>query len=254
MKALKFNLSGETAFFKKPDVNTYIYFTYGQIHKIALLGILGSCLGLKGYNQQQKEDKYPEFYDKLQDLKIAIVPKSSHNGFIRKKVQTFNNSTMFCNKGSDKFGANLIINEQWLEKPSWDIYVLLEENEVCAQLEHNFKNRVFKYIPYLGKNDHFANINNVEVIENIKKADNITKIDSMFKRDVVEFMEIDDSYDGTSYEDEELDFKYQEKLPYKLDELTNQYILDTFIYSNMRVSVLDDSCIYRIKHLNICFI
>jgi CRISPR-associated protein Cas5h len=71
MQALKFELSGKTAFFKKPDVNSYIYFTYGNIHKIALLGILGGILGLDGYMFQQ--DKiYPEFYSKLSDLMISI--------------------------------------------------------------------------------------------------------------------------------------------------------------------------------------
>ena len=59
-KAIKFKLSGKTAFFKKPDVNEYAYFTYNNIHKIALLGMLGAVIGLGGYNQQ-KENKYPEF-------------------------------------------------------------------------------------------------------------------------------------------------------------------------------------------------
>ena len=86
MKALKFNLSGKTAFFKKPDVNSYIYFTYGNIHKIAIMGIIGSCLGLGGYNQQTKEEDYPQFYEKLKDLNIAIIPKNE-GGYISKKVQ-----------------------------------------------------------------------------------------------------------------------------------------------------------------------
>lgn len=34
MKAVKFTLSGKNAFFKKPEVNTYYYFTFGQIHKV----------------------------------------------------------------------------------------------------------------------------------------------------------------------------------------------------------------------------
>ena len=92
MKALKFNLSGKTAFFKKPDVNSYIYFTYGNIHKIAIMGIIGSCLGLGGYNQQTKEEDYPQFYEKLKDLNIAIIPKNE-GGYIYKKVHKFNNST-----------------------------------------------------------------------------------------------------------------------------------------------------------------
>lgn len=52
MKALKFTLSGKTAFFKKPEVNTFYYFTYGQIHKVVLLGIFGALLGYKGHIQK----------------------------------------------------------------------------------------------------------------------------------------------------------------------------------------------------------
>lgn len=110
IKILKFNLSGQFAFFKNPEVNSNYYFTFNNIHKIALLGILGSILGLKGYNQQG-ENEYPEFYDKLKDLSIAIVPKSDICP--NKKIQIFNNSTMFHNKGSDSFGANLIVKEEW---------------------------------------------------------------------------------------------------------------------------------------------
>ena len=85
MEILKFKLSGKSAFFKKPEVNTYCYFTYGNIHRIALLGILGAILGYKGYSQMKdilsiKEEidlkpAYPEFYEKLKELKIAILPK-----------------------------------------------------------------------------------------------------------------------------------------------------------------------------------
>ena len=47
MQALKFTLSGKTAFFKRPEVNTYYYFTFGNIHKVALLGIFGAILGIR---------------------------------------------------------------------------------------------------------------------------------------------------------------------------------------------------------------
>ena len=67
---------------------------------------------------------------KLKDLNIAIIPKNE-GGYIYKKVHKFNNSTAFFNKDKNGYGANLIITEQWLENPSWDIYILLEENKIC---------------------------------------------------------------------------------------------------------------------------
>ena len=53
MKAIRFTLSGKDAFFKKPEVNSYYYFSYGQIHKVALLVIFGAILGNGGYAQKK---------------------------------------------------------------------------------------------------------------------------------------------------------------------------------------------------------
>lgn len=75
MKALKFTLSGKTAFFKRPEVNTNYYFTFGNIHKVALLGIFGAILGYQGYNAT-KDKGLPEFYQKLHDLKIFNIPRN----------------------------------------------------------------------------------------------------------------------------------------------------------------------------------
>ncbi|MGL5963583.1 MAG: type I-B CRISPR-associated protein Cas5b, partial [Fusobacteriaceae bacterium] len=133
MRVIKFNLNGSTAFFKKPDVNSYIYFTYSNIHKISVLGILGSILGMKGYNQQQTS-AFPEFYEKLENFKISIVPK---NLSVTKKIQIFNNSVGYA---SFEQGGNLIVKEQWLENPEWDIYILENENiELFNELESRLK-------------------------------------------------------------------------------------------------------------------
>ena len=53
MKILKFTLSGRNAFFKKPDVNSILYYSYGNIHKVALLGLFGAILGYDGYNKMK---------------------------------------------------------------------------------------------------------------------------------------------------------------------------------------------------------
>lgn len=83
MKALKFTLSGNTAFFKVSSVNSNCYFTYGNIHKPALLGIFGAILGYSGYMNQTST--YPEYYDKLKDLQISIIPLDMRQN---RKVET----------------------------------------------------------------------------------------------------------------------------------------------------------------------
>ena len=84
MEILKFTLKGKTAFFKMPDVNSYVYFSYGNIHKPALLGIFGAVMGYKGYNHQGKED-YPEYYEKLtvaDEITMAIQVNGKVRGSI----------------------------------------------------------------------------------------------------------------------------------------------------------------------------
>ena len=118
MKVISFELSGKTACFRKPDVNQFAYFTYNNIHKPALLGLFGAILGLAGHIQlfnenrrieeenksiKKKADKkplndgYPEFYEKLKDLKVSITPLAP-NGYFSKKIQVFNNSVGYASK------------------------------------------------------------------------------------------------------------------------------------------------------------
>ena len=157
MKTIKFKISGKFAHFKKPDVNSNVYFTYSHIHKVALLGIFGAILGLDGYNQNIKD--YPEFYKKLRHLKVSIIPKEV---MFSKKIITFNNSVGYASKEQ---GGNLVVKEQWLENPSWEILILDDGSKEFNRLKEKFFNKECVYIPYLGKNDHFANISDVKEIE-----------------------------------------------------------------------------------------
>lgn len=225
MKALKFNLSGKTAFFKKGDVNQPYLFTYSNIHKITILGILGSILGLTGYSKQ-KQDKtmYPEFYEKLKHLKISIVPKSQNNGYFIKKIQQYNNTTGLASKED---GGNLIMQEQWLYNVEWDIFILDDSSEVFSQISYNLKNNICEYIPYLGRNDHYANIKCVEDVE-LDKIENPEYFTSLFlnnnkiKLDYI-----------TVNNDEA--FRYAEYLPTALDQ-NGMYVTELFTLTNKFVN------------------
>ncbi len=263
MEVLKFTLGGKFGFFKKPDVNTYLYFTYGNIHKVALLGVLGAILGYKGYNQMSFSKKYkkdfkglfedyvgyyPEFYEKLNHLKIGIVPK---NVSINKKVQVFNNSIGYASKEK---GGNLIVKEQWLENPSWDIYIAIEDEE-GKKLVKAFMDRCFVYIPYLGKNDHLADVKNIELIEEVKETKSLNTIDSLFIKDDFEIVEKDDFdelYDLDKSEKEPI-FKYEEKLPLYLEETTNKYELRNFVYTNVSLKKKGNTPVYNVCGKNIVF-
>lgn len=265
MKILKFTLSGKTAFFKKPDVNTYLYFTYGSIHKVALLGMFGAVLGYGGYNQMKKENVskktknnydensiFPEFYEKLQNIKVSIVP-NNEKGFVSKKVQTFNNSVGYASKEQ---GGNLIVKEQWLENPSWDIYVLVN-NEESEKISEYILNHKAIYQPYLGKNDHYANITNVEMIEDneIIELNEVSRLNSLFPKKLFEVnLEVDEEEEDETLEYDYVEaFKYEEYLPIGLDKETNMYILEDFLYTNMQVKVRNKSNVYKVRKRNIVF-
>lgn len=231
MEILKFTLKGRTAFFKMPDVNSYLYFSYGNIHKVALLGLLGAILGYKGYNHQENND-YPEFYEKLQNLKISIVPNSKMGDF-SKKIQYFNNSVGYA---SLEEGGNLIVKEQWLENVSWDILIKLEDSDLHQELKRRLQQFNFEYNIYLGKNDHMAIIENVEILEGENFEGKVSKINSLFLKSSV----------GESVEEKrtllkkpkEINYKYQEKLPLKLHQISNQYIVQSFIFTNLPYNIL----------------
>lgn len=254
MDVLKFNLKGKTAFFKKPEVNSFFYFTYGNIHKVALMGLLGAICGYGGYNKQQNNEfkitghnkVYPEFYSKLQNIKVGIAPKGE-GGYFYKKIQNFNNSVGYASKEN---GGNLIIKEQWLENVEWDIYILLKD-QVSYELAERLLNFNFTYVPYLGKNDHFANISNVEIIKDSLCEDNPDKIHSLYYKECFNLSETLDFEFEDSYE---IIWKYEEMLPVSLEEKTNKYELKSFVYTNSFVYKNDENIsVYNCKGKNIFF-
>lgn len=229
-KAITFELSGRTGFFKKPDVNVNTYFTYNNVHKVALLGILGAIMGLEGHIQQNRdsetEKKFPEFYEKLHRLKIAIEPKGK-NGYFVKKIQNFNNSVGYASKEA---GGNLIVKEQWLENPCWQIYLLDDnsiEKDVFEKLKDYLINNKCTFIPYLGKNDHHANIEEVSIIE-IKPVKDIERIDTLFREDDVEIGDF-------PYDPDDNPFFFREYSPCKLEEKYNFYEFEKLCFTNLEI-------------------
>lgn len=250
MDILRFTLSGKQAFFKKPEVNSYFYFTYGNIHKVALLGIFGALLGYGGYTQMQGfvRDKkqtglssgFPAFYEKLQGLKVSILPASgSKNGVIPKKVQNYNNSVGYASREQ---GGNLIVKEQWLEHPKWEICLLVDSDE-AEKVKESIVQRKCVYYPYLGKNDHPADIQNirVEAAKTVKfERDRLACL--ALKENITE-AEID--FDDLDDFDRACTFKYEEALPYGMDEWANHYIMKTFVYTDALVDT--DTDVYLLE-------
>ncbi len=244
MDILKFTLEGKTAFFKKPEVNSYFYFTFGNIHRVALLGMFGAILGFKGYADTDfKNETYPEFYNKLKDIECSVVPRNKY-GFINKKIQLFNNSVGYA---SQEKGGNLIIKEQWLESPKWDIYIKLNL-DIATELSKAIMNNKCTFIPYLGKNDHPADIKNVSIIKNCFQTDDYEQIESLFIKDLVQYGDLDDFLEDNDVKI----FKNEENLPIGLQEDTNMYYYNTFVNTNLPVEKYNGE-VYKVEKKNIVF-
>jgi CRISPR-associated protein Cas5h len=237
MRAISFRLGGKTACFRKPDVNEHAYFTYNNIHKPALLGLLGAIVGYGGYtklhdsNRGLKKDSleysngYMEYYERLKSLKISITPLAK-NGYFSKKIQTFNNSVGYA---SFEAGGNLVVREQWLENPLWQIMIIDDESEEFAKIEEYLLGKKSVFVPYLGKNDHPATISEVSKIE-MSDPDG-SFVDSLF---IKNFDSLEDSYQKEG----ELAYLFMEMSPYSLQEEYHFYEYKQMIFTNYELEAL----------------
>jgi len=261
MNAISFELSGRTACFRKPDVNQFAYFSYNNIHKPALLGIFGAILGLGGHIQlanenrrieeanrsiKKKADKkplnsgYPEFYEKLKGLKISIVPLAPH-GYFSKKIQVFNNSVGYASR---EMGGNLIVREQWLENPKWKIMLLEDKSEVYEALKAFLLNKKSVFVPYLGKNDHPATIDEVKEIELSSYIDG-NKISSLFIENRCEISNMPPRG--------ELSYLFKEVSPMRLQEEYHFYEYENLIFTNHKIVKNSSNNSYSFEQENYFF-
>ncbi|HBR03197.1 MAG TPA: type I-B CRISPR-associated protein Cas5 [Ruminiclostridium sp.] len=233
-EAIKFRLSGKNGFFKKPDVNAVVYYTYNNIHKVALLGLLGAIIGLKGLHNyklfEEEPREYPEYYEMLQRLSVSIIPLAPH-GYFSKKIQYFNNSVGYASKEA---GGNLQVFEQWLEEPDWMIFLKNDgiDDELWNKLIENLTLEKCTYIPYLGKNDFPATILDAQIVQlQPKQAD---FIDSLFIGEL-------DMLKDEDTKDDKAAFVFTEYSPTGMQPKYNFYTYSRTIYTNCMVENAPDT-------------
>lgn len=289
MKVLKFNLSGKFAFFKNEVMND-MYDTYPHIHKPALLGLFGAMLGYNGYAQTQKvfgtkEIDFPEYYEKLKDLKIAIVPKKQS---FTKVLETFTNTTAMFNrvtvmkpkvkkedteeveekeekvkgeKTENKVGSNLIVQQFWLEKPSWDIYLVIDNDE-SKKIEDSVLNYKSVYSLYLGANNHFANISDIGILEAKEITEKGVTINSLVKDEEVVQMKVEKIlsarksgesvyFNSDLFRNKDVYF-YDYILPTLLSPKSNVYKKEDFILTNDTLEMRKNKA-YNVNGINVVF-
>lgn len=243
MEAIEFTLWGTGASFKRPYINT-VYLTYSNIHKVALLGLLGAVIGLKGHPQKTSKERYPEFYNILNGLRVGIIPEKP---IFQKDIKIFTESTGFFNKGSSG-PATSIYKEQFIIAPKWDIYIMQGtiDNKVYEKLKYALLNHEAVFDPYLGKNHFPASINNVKIV-NLDKPEDVHHIHSIFQYDkYVIDEEIADKENDSNY-------CIKEYMPVRLTPNLNYYDEEEMCLTNIYIKG-DMENIYEHEEKNIYFI
>ncbi len=233
-KLISIDIQADFGFFRKPDANNTIHLSYNIIHKPAILGILGAIIGLRGY---EKKGEFPEYYKILGDLKVGIEPLKSDNGSYSKTDIKYSNTAGYANAKT-----NYLTDELTLIKPNYRIYLLLNMTEdYSIKLYDYLKNAHSEYIPYFGKNEHYAwwskeSFTEYEYLEGLQNNDGSVSIKTIFEKDVTlkENVE-DDGFDLLNITDSIEAFMYFERLPKGFDEELFQYELSDFVYTTFKI-------------------
>src|SRR5690625_5128707 len=146
MTLISFDIESDFGFFRKPESNNTLNVSYNMIHRPAVLGILGAVIGLEGYKEK---GEFPEYYKRLNHLKIGIAPLDHEQGNYLKTPIKYSNTVGYANRG-----ATFLTEELTLIAPKYRIYLLLTlDNDNEASLYNSLKNKKSEFIPYFGKNE-----------------------------------------------------------------------------------------------------
>ena len=240
-KLISIDLYADFGFFRKPDTNDGINLSYNMLHKPALLGILGAIIGLEGYKEY---GKFPEYYQRLKNLKIGIAPLRHEKGSFQKTVIKYSNTVGYANKGS-----NYLTEEATLIAPAYRCYLLLDtDDKTQRKLYEYLKAGKAEYLPYFGKNEFSAwwesGDNGFQEYEfkagKQADSDNLKILTLFQKSNTVVSEEKQQSFAGFGFSSSDIgldDFLYFERLPLGFNEELMQYELANFAFTTFSLSV-----------------
>ena len=236
-KLISIDLFADFGMLKKPDTNEPVYLTFNLLHKPALLGIIGAIIGLNGFKEK---GQLPDYYLKLQDLKVGIRPLNHENGNFQKTTIAYNNTTGMASKEQ---GGNLIVTEQTLVAPAYRCYFLLDmDKAVYQEIDENLSNYQAEYLPYLGKNEFSIWWKDYQEYENVEGFDYSKdyKIESVFYKNEAVSNHIAAALGRAMRKELKNRFIYFERLPIQYQEIAPkqfQYEYAEFVYTNARFNL-----------------
>lgn len=205
------------------------------------MGILGSIIGLKGYNQTKKEKGkiiLPEFHEKLKKLKVSIIAPRKN---IIQQTITFNNSTGIA---SMEEGGNLIVKETVLSNPCWNIFIFDDGSEEFNKIKEYILNSKAKFIPFLGRNDYYANISDAKIVELTEVLEKQVIYNSIVNAELEDCLPNKIIF-GRSPKS----FLTIEELPVELNKKTAHYEYKQFLNTTSNINKKDNTYFYKDKVL-----
>jgi CRISPR-associated protein Cas5h len=252
-RLISVDFHADFGFLKKPDTNNPMYFSFNMLHKPALLGILGAIIGEKGFYDDEKLSKSegkgrnatsayergvkPDYYRKLEHLKIGIKPLQDDKGVFIKDTLQYNNGTGFA---SEELGGNLIIKEQFIIEPAYRCFIYLEKmDETETRLYEYLKKGWAEYLPYLGKNDFslwWKNFEEYDIQSFNTEGDKVFSVDTIFikKEPIKGKYEVTPVFSLNGIDDSK--FMYFENLPVNYDTVLWQYHYQPFAFTNFNLT------------------
>jgi len=256
LKAFSIDFVGELALFKKNDANDVVNTSYNFIHKPVILGMFGAICGYSGYAKSERYKKgkieyrtFPEYYQKLKHLKIAIAP--FYKKPLKKVITGFNDASgMGSNAGTWQVEDQILVGEPIIK---YRVYVLLPDDidESLTLLRRKVKKGETEYLLYYGKNEFFAHYENYQEYQaETMKESEIAVISSLIKKSegykickpVVASFDNFDPFSSAMTED----YMIFENLPYDLD-VNGYYLKDLFVLSSKPMQIEDTTGFYILK-------
>lgn len=252
MKLISFDIESNFGFFRKPESNNTLNVSYNMIHRPAILGILGAIIGLEGYKEK---GKFPEYYKRLNHLKIGITPLNHEQGNYLKTPIKYLNTVGYANKG-----ATFLTEELTLIAPKYRVYLLLNLNsDDDTSLYNSLKSKKTEFIPYFGKNEFTAWWDNfIEYEFSLVNSERHLsgKLETLFIRNQIIRDSVEE--DNSSFLDmmdaddfDEVPFMYFERLPVDFDMDLIQYQMEEMVFTNYKIKNLQNlPDLYYLKNSN----
>jgi CRISPR-associated protein Cas5h len=248
-KLISIDLKADFGFFRKPDANNTINFSYNIAHKPALLGIFGAIIGLDGYKEK---GKMPEYYEKLNHICIGVAPLEHEKGNFQKTVIKYSNTVGYANKG-----ATYLTEEATLIKPSYQVYLLLNTaNEHEQKLFNYLQKGEAEYLPYFGKNEFSAwwekeSFREYDFEQKAEIEESISLKTVFVKENVINEHKADNAFDMSGIIDNKLPYMYFERLPKDFDISLFQYNICDYVLTTFRLkNTMGINGIYYLKEEN----